>query len=113
MNSPLVGFAIGQFRDFLDASRNYEPYVRRLVQAFNPVAAAGVLRRYTLSIGWDGALYDCDFNQMLGLETNHGTPAQIRASSLEILNRRQIVTGQHCFACTAGSGSSCTGASVK
>ena len=109
----LANVPIGRFRDFLDASGNYEPYMQRLVQAYNPVAAAGVMCRYTLSIGWDGTLYDCDFNQMLGLETDHGAPAHIRDFSVEMLNRRQIVTGQHCYACTAGGGSSCTGASVK
>ena len=109
----LANVPIGRFRDFLDASGNYEPYMQRLVNAYNPVAAAGVMCRYTLSIGWDGTLYDCDFNQMLGLETNHGAPAHIRDFSVEMLNRRQIVTGQHCYACTAGGGSSCTGASVK
>jgi radical SAM/Cys-rich protein len=109
----LANVPIGRFRDFLDASGNYEPYMQRLVQAYNPVAAAGVMCRYTLSIGWDGTLYDCDFNQMLGLETNHGAPAHIRDFSVEMLDRRQIVTGQHCYACTAGGGSSCTGASIK
>jgi radical SAM/Cys-rich protein len=109
----LANVPIGRFRDFLEASGNYDPYMQRLVQAYNPVAAAGVMCRYTLSIGWDGTLYDCDFNQMLGLETNHGAPAHIRDFSVEMLNRRQIVTGQHCYACTAGGGSSCTGASIK
>jgi hypothetical protein len=87
--------------------------MQRLVNAYNPAAAAGVMCRYTLSVGWDGALYDCDFNQMLGIATDHGAPAHIRDFSLEMLERRQIVTGQHCFACAAGGGSSCTGASVK
>ena len=109
----LANVPIGRFRDFLDASGNYEPYMQRLVQAYNPVAAAGVMCRYTLSIGWDGTLYDCDFNQMLGIETNHGAPAHIRDFSVEMLDQRQIVTGQHCYACTAGGGSSCTGARVK
>ena len=109
----LANVPIGRFREFLEVSGNYEPYMQRLVNAYNPVAAAGVMCRYTLSIGWDGALYDCDFNQMLGLSTNHGAPTHIRDFSVEMLNRRQIVTGQHCYACTAGGGSSCTGASVK
>lgn len=109
----LANVPIGRFRDFLDASGNYEPYMQRLVNAYNPVAAAGVMCRYTLSIGWDGTLYDCDFNQMLGLQTDHGAPAHIRDFSVEMLSRRQIVTGQHCYACTAGGGSSCSGASVK
>lgn len=109
----LANVPIGRFRDFLNASGNYEPYMQRLVNAYNPVAAAGVMCRYTLSIGWDGALYDCDFNQMLGWMTDHGAPKHIREFSAEMLHQRQIVTGQHCYACTAGGGSSCTGASVK
>ena len=109
----LANVPIGRFRDFLEASGNYEHYMQRLVNAYNPVAAAGVMCRYTLSVGWDGTLYDCDFNQMLGLQTDHGAPAHIRDFSLEMLDRRQIVTGQHCYACAAGGGSSCTGASVK
>jgi radical SAM/Cys-rich protein len=91
----LANVPIGRFRDFLDATGNYEPYMQRLVNAYNPVAAAGVMCRYTLSIGWYGTLYDCDFNQMLGLTTDHGAPAHIRDFSVEMLNRRQIVTGQH------------------
>ena len=109
----LANVPIGRFRDFLEASGNYEHFMQRLVNAYNPVAAAGVMCRYTLSVGWDGTLYDCDFNQMLGLQTDHGAPAHIRDFSLEMLDRRQIVTGQHCYACAAGGGSSCTGASVK
>jgi hypothetical protein len=69
--------------------------------------------RSTLSVGWDGTLYDCDFNQMLDLPTDHGVPNHIRDFSLEALDRRRIVTRQHCYGCTAGAGSSCSGASVK
>jgi radical SAM/Cys-rich protein len=109
----LTNVPIGRFKEFLEASGNYERYLQKLVGAYNPGAAAGVMCRYTLSVGWDGTLYDCDFNQMLDVTVDHGAPAHIRDFSAEMLNRRRIVTGQHCYACTAGAGSSCTGASVK
>ena len=109
----LANVPIGRFRDFLDASGNYEPYMQRLVNAYNPVAAAGVMCRYTLSIGWDGTLYDCDFNQMLGLPVDHGVPDRIEAFDLKALATRQIVVGNHCYGCTAGQGSSCQGQVVE
>jgi radical SAM/Cys-rich protein len=108
----LTNVPIGRFREFLEASGNYERYMNKLVGAYNPGAAAGVMCRYTLSVGWDGTLYDCDFNQMLDITVDHGAPWHIQDFSAEMLNRRRIVTGQHCYACTAGTGSSCTGASV-
>ena len=68
--------------------------------------------RYTLSVGWDGRLYDCDFNQMIDLGTAAGLPATIFEAEVAALAQRPIVVGQHCFGCTAGAGSSC-GGSVK
>jgi hypothetical protein len=65
-----------------------------------------------LSVGWDGVLYDCDFNQMLDLPVSFGSPLHIRDFVLERLDTRRIVTGQHCYACTAGSGSGCGGTTV-
>jgi hypothetical protein len=65
-----------------------------------------------LSIGWDGTLYDCDFNLALGLPVNHGAPDHIKSFRLSDLSLRRIVTGEHCFGCTAGSGSSCQGGLV-
>ena len=109
----LTNVPIGRFKEFLEASGNYDRYLQKLVSAYNPGAAAGVMCRYTLSVGWDGTLYDCDFNQMLDVTVDHGAPAHIRDFSAAMLNRRRIVTGQHCYACTAGAGSSCTGASIK
>ncbi len=82
----------------------------RLANAFNPAAAAGVMCRYTLSVGWDGTLYDCDFNQMLDLPVGPGAPRHIRDFNPARLQQRVIVTGNHCYGCTAGSGSSCGGA---
>jgi Protein of unknown function (DUF3641) len=66
--------------------------------------------RTTLSVGWDGRLYDCDFNQMLELEVAHGAPRHLADFDLAALATRRIVTGRHCFGCTAGAGSSCGGA---
>ena len=108
----LTNVPIGRFREFLEASGNYERYIQKLASAYNPRAAAGVMCRYTLSVGWDGTLYDCDFNQMIELRLDHGAPAHIRDFSIDMLNQRRIRTGQHCYACTAGAGSSCTGASI-
>ena len=95
--------------DFLIESGNYEGYMERLVNAFNPAAAAEVMCRNTLSIGWDGQLYDCDFNQMLDETVGFGAPVHIRDFSPERLEHRRIVTGLHCYGCTAGAGSSCGG----
>jgi len=101
---------ISRFLEFLIESENYEAYMARLANAFNPAAAAGVMCRYTLSVGWDGTLYDCDFNQMLDLPVGAGAPRHIRDFNPAQLQQRIIVTGNHCYGCTAGSGSSCGGA---
>jgi radical SAM/Cys-rich protein len=101
---------ISRFLEFLLESGNYEQYMERLANAFNPAAAAGVMCRYTISVGWNGALYDCDFNQMLDLPVGHGAPTHIRDFDSAQLNQRQIMTRNHCYGCTAGSGSSCGGA---
>jgi radical SAM/Cys-rich protein len=105
----ITNMPISRFLEFLVASGNYEQYMTRLVNAFNPTAAAGVMCRSTLSVGWDGTLYDCDFNQMLELPVDHGAPSHIRDFDPAQLHHRQIVTRNHCFGCTAGSGSSCGG----
>jgi radical SAM/Cys-rich protein len=103
---------ISRFLEFLIASGNYEHYMERLAQAFNPAAISGLMCRNTISIGWDGTLYDCDFNQMLDLSVDHGAPRHISQFDLSILNHRKIVTGKHCYGCTAGAGSSCGGATT-
>jgi len=105
----ITNMPISRFLDYLIESGNYEEYMQKLIEAFNPVAAQNVMCRNTISIGWDGNLYDCDFNQMLGLKVNHGTPNHISNWDLNALNSREIVLNQHCFGCTAGSGSSCGG----
>jgi len=105
----ITNMPISRFLEFLIESGNYEQYMTRLANAFNPSAAAGVMCRHTLSVGWDGRLYDCDFNQMLELPVDHGAPSHIRDFNPAQLHHRQIVTRNHCYGCTAGSGSSCGG----
>jgi hypothetical protein len=103
---------ISRYLEWLLESGNLAEYLQRLVSAFNPAAAAGVMCRSTLSVGWDGRLYDCDFNQMLELPVGPGAPAHVRDFDLERLASRRIATGRHCFGCTAGAGSSCGGSVV-
>jgi len=105
----ITNMPISRFLDFLERSGNLEAYLEKLVAAFNPGAVPGVMCRTTLSVGYDGRLFDCDFNQMLELEVNHGAPRHIRDFDLGLLAGREIVTAPHCFGCTAGAGSSCGG----
>ncbi|CAE6756975.1 MAG: arsenosugar biosynthesis radical SAM protein ArsS [Nitrospira sp.] len=106
----ITNMPVSRFLEFLLESGNYEGYMDRLANAYNPAAAASVMCRYTLSVGWDGRLYDCDFNQMLELPVAHGAPAHIRDFDPAQLHHREIVTRNHCYGCAAGSGSSCGGA---
>ena len=106
----ITNMPISRFLEFLDERGRTEEYVMRLANAFNPAAAAGVMCRDTLSVGWDGVLYDCDFNQMLELPLHEDAPRTIFDAARAALEHREIVVGPHCFGCTAGSGSSCGGA---
>jgi radical SAM/Cys-rich protein len=101
---------VGRFLEYLRKTDNYREYMELLERSFNPVAAANVMCRTMLSVGWDGTLYDCDFNQMLRLPVNHGAPNCLDALDLGKLGRREISVDNHCYACTAGQGSSCQGA---
>jgi radical SAM/Cys-rich protein len=101
---------VGRFLDYLRRTDNDEDYWATLVNAFNPAALKSVMCKTTLSVAWDGRLYDCDFNQMLGLPTDHGAPDHIAAFDIDKLAHRRIVVGNHCYGCTAGAGSSCQGA---
>ena len=105
----ITNMPISRFLEFLIETGNYDRYMERLANAFNPAAASRVMCRYTLSVSWDGFLYDCDFNQMLNLPLDHGAPSHIRDFDPSRLSTRQIVTRNHCYGCTAGSGSSCGG----
>lgn len=104
----ITNLPIARFLDYLLESNNYEQYMGELVDAYNHSTVAGLMCRNTLSISWDGYIYDCDFNQMLDLKPavkgNH-----IDTLDMDELMGRKIVTNQHCYGCTAGAGSSCGG----
>jgi radical SAM/Cys-rich protein len=103
---------ISRFLEWLQASGNLESYMQLLVNSFNPATLNGLMCRNTLSISWDGTVYDCDFNQMLELPSADDGRSALHVSELtpKMLEGRPIVTGRHCFGCTAGAGSSCAGA---
>ena len=120
----ITNMPISRYLAWLERSGNLEDYMERLVQAFNPAAVDGLMCRHTLSVGWDGRLHDCDFNQMLDLAVEPSAPQTVvdlarrlapggrpasAARALAQLQGRRIVTGPHCFGCTAGAGSSCGG----
>ncbi|MEE9572308.1 MAG: arsenosugar biosynthesis radical SAM (seleno)protein ArsS [Candidatus Neomarinimicrobiota bacterium] len=108
----ITNMPISRFLDYLIQSGNYESYMQKLVDSFNPVAASNVMCKFTISVGWDGQLFDCDFNQMLEMNMDHGAPNHIKNFNLSSIRNRRIVTGQHCYGCTAGAGSSCGGATA-
>jgi radical SAM/Cys-rich protein len=109
----ITNLPVSRYLDYLVQSGNYDSYMQKLVDAFNPVAAVGVMCRNTVSVGWDGYLYDCDFNQMLELKVEKNASQHIRDFNLQSLNNRNIIVNQHCYGCTAGAGSSCGGETVK
>jgi radical SAM/Cys-rich protein len=109
----LTNLPINRFLEFLLRTEQYDAYMQRLVGAYNPAAAAGVMCRTTLSVGWDGRLYDCDFNQMLELPLAPDGPQHIADFDPLRLAGRRITTGLHCYGCTAGAGSSCGGEVVR
>lgn len=108
----ITNLPVSRFLDYLVTSGNYDTYMQKLINAFNPAAAAGVMCRNTISVGWDGYLYDCDFNQMLELKVAGDVPQHIRDFNAQKLDERAIVLNQHCYGCTAGAGSSCGGETV-
>lgn len=106
----ITNIPISRFLEYLLRSDNFENYMEKLLSAFNPMAAVGVMCRNTISIGWDGYLYDCDFNQMLDLKVNTSSSTHLANWDSSALADRSIVINNHCFGCTAGAGSSCGGA---
>lgn len=104
----ITNLPISRFLDYLIASENYEDYMYALVEAYNPSAVANVMCTNTISVSWDGWLYDCDFNQMLGLKVASKSK-HISEFNEKELNNRNIIISQHCYGCTAGAGSSCQG----
>jgi radical SAM/Cys-rich protein len=101
---------IARFAEDLRKQGKWDEYLELLANAFNPATVEGLMCRSTLSVGYRGELYDCDFNQMLGMQLRNGAPLYLWDVTPEYLNNRAIATGFHCLACTAGAGSSCTGA---
>jgi radical SAM/Cys-rich protein len=109
----ITNMPISRFLDDLIQAGRLEEYLDRLVAAFNPRAVEGLMCRTMISVGWDGALYDCDFNQMLEIGLTQPQPRSIFNFDAAALARRPIATFMHCFGCTAGSGSSCQGTLVN
>lgn len=105
----ITNLPISRFLDFLLQEEKFDDYMQLLLESFNPAAAEGVMCRNTLSVSWDGYLYDCDFNQMLELQVEKAAPQHIEDFNLQELTARNIMLGQHCYGCTAGAGSSCQG----
>ena len=105
----ITNMPISRYLDYLLSSGNYSRYMDKLISAFNPVSVQNLMCRNTLSVGWDGYLYDCDFNQMLDLKVSTPNSQHISDFDFELLKNRNIVVKQHCFGCTAGEGSSCGG----
>ena len=105
----ITNMPISRYLEFLLASGNLQAYMERLVGAFNPATVDALMCRSTLSVGWDGRLYDCDFNQMIDMAVAPDTPQTIFDATVPGLAGRRIAVGRHCFGCTAGTGSSCGG----
>jgi radical SAM/Cys-rich protein len=110
----LTNLPIGRFASYLRRNNKVDDYMELLIQAFNPATINGLMCRNTISVGWRGEVYDCDFNQQLGMQWNNGgsKPLFLWDIDPESLDDREIMTGDHCFGCTAGAGSSCGGAIV-
>lgn len=105
----ITNIPIARFLEYLVNTNNYETYMQKLADAYNPVAAEGVMCRNTISVGWQGYMYDCDFNQMLNLKFDDESKNHVSNFDLNYLTQREIKVSQHCFGCTAGAGSSCGG----
>jgi radical SAM/Cys-rich protein len=104
-NQPIARFAAD-----LREHGQWDEYLELLGSSFNPATVESVMCRSTLSVGWHGEIYDCDFNQMLDMQLKNGKPLYLWDITPADLEDRPITTGIHCLACTAGCGSGCTGA---
>merc|ERR1711976_975030 len=106
----LNNMPIKRFHDFLSRNGQLQQYMQLLLENFNPSAAEGIMCRDLVSVGWDGRIYDCDFNQQLELPMAGGSVSVFDIDSFAALEGRPIACDNHCFGCTAGAGSSCSGA---
>jgi radical SAM/Cys-rich protein len=105
----ITNMPIHRFKEQLERAGTYEEYMEKLVNAFNPGAALGVMCRTLVSVGYDGVMYDCDFNQMLDMEISDKEQRTIFDFDYSKITDRQIRFVSHCYGCTAGAGSSCGG----
>lgn len=108
----ITNMPIHRFKQQLQRLGTYEEYLEKLVNAFNPVAAEGIMCRQLLSVSHDGKIFDCDFNQMLDMQVKNGKLSTVFNFDYQDLMNRQIQFATHCFGCTAGAGSSCGGETV-
>jgi radical SAM/Cys-rich protein len=108
----ITNLPIGRFAAFLRRNNKLDEYMELLVNAFNPATIDGLMCRNTLSVGWRGEVYDCDFNQQLDMQWQNGRPIFLWDVDPNKIDNREIMTGDHCFGCTAGAGSSCGGAII-
>lgn len=109
----ITNMPIKRFHEDLVRSHQLEPYMKLLSDNFNQVAAEGVMCRTLVSVGWDGKLYDCDFNQMLEMPVPSKAKTVWDIETFDAFSKGEIAFDSHCFGCTAGSGSSCTGETWK
>ena len=105
----ITNMPISRYLDYLLSTGNYDKYMEKLISAFNPAAVQNLMCRNTISVSWDGFLYDCDFNQMLELPVSTLESRHLKDFDLYVLDNRNIMLKQHCYGCTAGAGSSCGG----
>ena len=108
----ITNLPIGRFVAYLQHNNKVAEYMELLISAFNPATINGLMCRNTVSVGWRGEVYDCDFNQQLGMQWSNGKPIFLWDLEPGKIENREIMTGNHCFSCTAGAGSSCGGAIV-
>jgi radical SAM/Cys-rich protein len=108
----ITNLPIGRFASYLRRNKKLEEYMQLLISVFNPTTINGLMCRNTISVGWRGEVYDCDFNQQLGMQWKNDTPIFLWDVDPDKIDNREIMTGDHCFGCTAGAGSSCGGAIV-
>lgn len=108
----ITNMPITRYAKYLKALNQYEAYQELLINRFNPATLRGLMCRNTLSVAWDGRLYDCDFNQALGMAMTNGKVFTIFNLQAKDLDSFKILTGEHCFGCTAGAGSSCGGSLI-
>jgi radical SAM/Cys-rich protein len=106
----LANLPIARFAHQLERDGRYAEYLSLLVHHFNPATVPGLMCRHLVSVGFDGSLHDCDFNQMLGMPLGGRARTVFDLETLDGLEHAPVATAEHCFGCTAGAGSSCGGA---